>query len=176
MTLLLQYTTPRIHHFTLYVQQNILFYNTTQLPERSYQKERLKLAVSWDRHCAHCPVWLPPMLCPHPLHFLSLLVPVANVFLPCFFFSLFLSERVWELWVVPAHPKGKTVGTGPISWRCSECLLCPTFKFFYALVLASPLVTITVVFHGYLLSSCFPFLWHPLALSREALWACQSGQ
>lgn len=79
------------------------------------------------------------MFYPHPLHFLNLLVPVINIFLPCFFSALFVREGL----VVGGDgcpSQGKTSrNRAP---QLEESLLSPTLKFFDALMLISPLVTI----------------------------------
>lgn len=114
------------------------FYSTT-LPEKSYQKT--DWSWPWAGHCVHCPAWLLHVLCPHPLHLLNLLVPVANVFLPCFFLSLFCQRGSGSCgWGCPSQGKNNRNRTHQL-----EVLrvLSPTFKFFDALVVASPLVTIS---------------------------------
>lgn len=130
-------------------------------PREELPKERLKLAMSWDRDCVHCPVWLLHMLHPHLLHLLSLLVPVANVFLPCFFFSLFCQTVSGSCaWGLPIPRKNSRNGTHQL--EVHRVLTQSHTYIFGALVVSSPLFTI----------SCLPHLFTFFLLSFSLASPC----
>jgi len=114
------------------------------------------------------------MLYPRPFNFRNFLVPLVNVFLPCFFLSPFCQGGSGSCggWLPIFRENQKEQGSsagGALLRVLTQSHIKIVSRFNAHFPSCHHLLSSTKSPKtDYLLCSWFSFLWHPLALSREA--------